>query len=72
LVLLSPDDQRVIRLAVLAEVDGEALAAALGITAGAARVRLHRAIKRLRARYQAANDDSPAGTGTKGADDVWR
>jgi RNA polymerase sigma-70 factor (ECF subfamily) len=48
LALLAPDDQQVIRLAVLHDLDGESLAHALGISAGAARVRLHRALKRLR------------------------
>lgn len=45
---LSEDDQRVVRLAVLNELDGRALAHELGIKPGAARVRLHRALGRLR------------------------
>lgn len=44
----SADDQRILRLAVLNGMDGDALGAELGISAGAARVRLHRALKRLR------------------------
>lgn len=48
LALLAPDDQQVIRLAVLHDLNSEALAQALGISAGAARVRLHRALSRLR------------------------
>jgi RNA polymerase sigma-70 factor (ECF subfamily) len=46
---VSPDDARVLRLAVLCGLDGDALAAELGISPGAARVRLHRALNRLRA-----------------------
>lgn len=57
LALLSPDDQRVVRLAVLHDLDGDALAAALHITPGAARVRLHRALKRLRERLVTGRDD---------------
>jgi RNA polymerase sigma-70 factor, ECF subfamily len=44
----SPDDEKILRLAVLHEMDGEQIAAALGTSPGAARVRLHRALKRLR------------------------
>lgn len=52
LATLSADDQRTIRLAVLYDMDGDALAAALNVSPGTARVRLHRAIKRLRTRYE--------------------
>ncbi len=45
---LSKADQEVVRLAVLHELDGRMLAQALGIKPGAARVRLHRALARLR------------------------
>lgn len=45
---LSTEDQRIVELAVLHELDGEAIARELGIKPGAARVRLHRAIRRLR------------------------
>jgi RNA polymerase sigma-70 factor (ECF subfamily) len=45
---VSPDDARVLRLAILCGLDGDALAAELGISPGAARVRLHRALNRLR------------------------
>jgi RNA polymerase sigma factor (sigma-70 family) len=48
LAQVSPEDEQVLRLAVLHDLDGEALARELGITPGAARVRLHRALKRLR------------------------
>ncbi len=50
---LAPDDSRVIRLAILNGLNGETLAAELGVTPGAARVRLHRALKRLRAQIEA-------------------
>jgi RNA polymerase sigma factor (sigma-70 family) len=48
LALLSENDQQVLRLAILHGLDGEALAQELSITPGAARVRLHRALNRLR------------------------
>lgn len=44
---LSRDDQNVLRLSVINGMDGNALAQSLGIKPGAARVRLHRAIRRL-------------------------
>lgn len=55
---LSLDDQQVIRLAVFAEMDGEALAVSLGTTPGAARVRLHRALGRLKQVYGKAIQDA--------------
>lgn len=48
LSLVSESDQEVIRLAILDDLNGDALANRLGISAGAARVRLHRALNRLR------------------------
>ena len=45
---VSKDDQQVIRLAVLHDLDGVALATALNTKEGTARVRLHRALGRLR------------------------
>ncbi|MBN1310989.1 MAG: sigma-70 family RNA polymerase sigma factor [Anaerolineae bacterium] len=45
--------QRVLQLAVHHDLDGEALAQALGMPPGAARVRLHRALDRLRVAMQA-------------------
>jgi RNA polymerase sigma factor (sigma-70 family) len=45
---VSADDRRVLQLAVLHGLNGEALAQELGIKPGAARVRLHRALNRLR------------------------
>jgi RNA polymerase sigma-70 factor (ECF subfamily) len=49
---VSPEDQRVLRLAILSGLDGAALAKALGVSPGAARVRLHRALNRLREAHQ--------------------
>jgi RNA polymerase sigma factor (sigma-70 family) len=50
---VSKTDQHVLRLAVLHDLNGEELAQALGVTPGAARVRLHRALNRLRAAWPA-------------------
>lgn len=61
LAYVSKDDQRVLRLAVLHGLNGEALAQTLGITPGAARARLHRALNRLRAAWpvpEQANGES--------------
>jgi RNA polymerase sigma factor (sigma-70 family) len=44
---LAPADQQVLRLAVIAGFNGRELAHALGVSPGAARVRLHRALSRL-------------------------
>lgn len=44
----SNEDRTILRLAILDELDGDAVALQLGVTPGTARVRLHRAIKRLR------------------------
>ncbi len=49
---VSESDRRVLRLAIVHGLNGETLARELGITPGAARVRLHRALNRLRAAYQ--------------------
>ncbi len=54
---VSPEDQRVLRLAILGGLDGAALGRALDISAGAARVRLHRALNRLRASYHKEAQD---------------
>lgn len=48
---ISSDDARVIRLAVLHDLNGEELGRVFDITPGAARVRLHRALNRLRAAW---------------------
>ncbi|HVU13971.1 MAG TPA: sigma-70 family RNA polymerase sigma factor [Phototrophicaceae bacterium] len=53
---VSPDDAHVLRLAILNGLDGDALARELGVTPGAARVRLHRALNRLRRTVQAERD----------------
>jgi RNA polymerase sigma factor (sigma-70 family) len=62
LSLVSPEDQQILRLAVLHDFEREALARELGITPVAARVRLHRALNRLRTAwnrpgYRAAEQD---------------
>jgi len=51
LSLVSSDDQEVLRLALLHDLDTSALARKLGVTPGAARVRLHRALNRLRSAW---------------------
>ena len=51
---LSKSDADLLRLAILHDMSGEALAKALGVSPVAARVRLHRALNRLRA-AQAVN-----------------
>jgi RNA polymerase sigma factor (sigma-70 family) len=48
LSLVSPEDQQILMLAFLQGFEREALAKKLGISPGATRVRLHRALKRLR------------------------
>ncbi len=48
LALVSPEDQRVLRLAVLHDFERETLARELGVSPVTARVRLHRALNRLR------------------------
>jgi RNA polymerase sigma factor (sigma-70 family) len=54
---LAPDDRQVLRLAVIAGFNGRELAAALDISPGAARVRLHRALIRLRLAWIADPED---------------
>jgi RNA polymerase sigma factor (sigma-70 family) len=48
LSLASPRDQQIVRLAVIEDLDGETLAQQLGISVGTARMRLSRALQRLR------------------------
>lgn len=48
LALVSPEDQHILRLAFLYDFEREMLATQLGLTPVAARVRLHRALSRLR------------------------
>jgi RNA polymerase sigma-70 factor (ECF subfamily) len=50
---LSESDAELLRLAILYDMDGSALGKTLGISSGAARVRLHRALNRLRLAMQA-------------------
>jgi RNA polymerase sigma-70 factor (ECF subfamily) len=52
LALVSPEDQRVLRLAILDGHQHTSLARELGTTPGTARMRLHRALSRLRAAWQ--------------------
>ncbi len=51
LAQVSEADQRLLRLAILHGLSGRELARALGVSPGAARVRLHRALNRLRAAW---------------------
>ncbi len=46
---VSQSDQDLLRLAILHDMNGDMLAQALGVKSGTARVRLHRALNRLRA-----------------------
>lgn len=55
---LSTADQQVLTLAILHDMDGAALAKALNVAPGTARVRLHRAIQRLRSIWQASQQES--------------
>jgi DNA-directed RNA polymerase specialized sigma24 family protein len=52
LSLASPGDRRVLRLAVLQDLNTNQLALALNVPPGAARVRLHRALNRLRVAWR--------------------
>ncbi len=54
---VSKNDQHILRLAVLHDLNGEELAQELGVTPGAARVRLHRALNRLRAAWPAPEQE---------------
>ena len=56
LALVSPEDQHILRLALLEGFGREALAKQLGVTPGAARVRLHRALNRLRVAWMRQHD----------------
>lgn len=53
LSLVSAEDQEILRLAILEDVERESLAQRLGITPGTARMRLHRALRRLRSAWHA-------------------
>jgi RNA polymerase sigma factor (sigma-70 family) len=58
---LSESDRHILRLAILHDMSGEAVAKELRINAGAARVRLHRALQRLRAAQSAEQGDAHNG-----------
>jgi len=60
---LSQSDRQVIRLAVLAGMNGEEVAREMGVTAGTARVRLHRALRRLRKAWQEQAPEEANGYG---------
>lgn len=49
LALLEPEEQQILELAIVFELNGNMLAKELGCSPGTARMRLHRALKRLRA-----------------------
>lgn len=49
--LLAPADRQIVQLAILLEMDGTAVARALNLKPGTARMRLHRALNRLRQAY---------------------
>lgn len=57
LAAVSPEDAQVLRLAILNGFDGDSLAHELGVSPGAARVRLHRALNRLRLAHQKQEAD---------------
>ena len=59
LALVSPDDQEVLRLAFLHDLDTNMLAQTLNISPGAARVRLHRALHKLRIAWRASQGKEP-------------
>ena len=53
LSLVSPDDRKILRMSIIEGLDGEALAQQLGCSYTAAHVRLYRAKKQLKKRYEA-------------------
>lgn len=57
LALVPVEDQQVLRLALLDEYEHKDLAQKLGTSPGAARMRLHRALSRLRAAWKAQQDN---------------
>lgn len=60
LSLVSLDDQKILRLTILHDLNMNALAQSLGISAGAARVRFHRALNRLRAAWNSEKGEHDA------------
>lgn len=61
LALVSPEDQYILRLAVLEGHQHTSLAQELGITPGTARVRLHRALSRLRTAWKTQQEKEQKG-----------
>jgi RNA polymerase sigma factor (sigma-70 family) len=61
LALVSAEDQEVLRLALVNDLDGKMLATMLHITPGTARVRLHRALNRLRIAWNQHEQAGQAG-----------
>ena len=55
--LLAPADRQIVQLAILLEMDGTAVARALNLKPGTARMRLHRALNRLRQAYGEAQHE---------------
>jgi RNA polymerase sigma-70 factor (ECF subfamily) len=51
---IAENDREIIHLAILYDLNGDTLAETLGVSAGAARVRLHRALNRVRRKWQAS------------------
>ncbi len=60
LALVSLEDRHILRLAYICEFEREELAQQLGITSGAARVRLHRALTRLRSAWHEQQQLKPS------------
>lgn len=60
LALVSPEDARLLNMALLEGWDASALGAHLGITPGTARVRVHRALSRLRVAWQKSEQQKGA------------
>ncbi len=67
LALVADDDRLILRLALLDDLEGQALARALGVSVGAARMRLHRALGRLRAAWVARQAHAARGAHTDDA-----
>lgn len=58
LAILMPDEQQLVKLAVLYDLKGETLAQELGIKPSTARMRLHRALRKLRAFHRRGGSES--------------
>lgn len=59
LALVSPDDARVLGLSILHDLDAQRVAGQLGISLNATRVRLHRALQRLRQAWSQRENHQP-------------